>query len=202
MIKNVIFDCGQVLVHFEPEYMVAPYVQDEADKKVLKEVVFDRLYWDRLDAGDMSDEEFCEAIKTRLDKRLWATAEKIYYDWIYNIPEIDGMRELITLIRERYGASIFVLSNISKYFARHKSEIPILSLVDKCICSSECGMQKPDPRIYEYLCQECNIRAEESVFVDDRAENVESAKSIGMQGFVFSKNIAELKDYLTAILEE
>ena len=57
MIKNVVFDFGQVLVHFQPAYMVGKYVTDEADAKLLKEVLFDRLYWDKLDAGTITDEE-------------------------------------------------------------------------------------------------------------------------------------------------
>ncbi|MBO5092626.1 MAG: HAD family phosphatase, partial [Clostridia bacterium] len=56
-IKNVVFDFGQVLVYFQPSYMVGAYVSDEADKALIEEVVFDRLYWDRLDSGDISDEE-------------------------------------------------------------------------------------------------------------------------------------------------
>ena len=57
MIKNVVFDFGQVLVRFEPSYMVGQYVSDPIDAKLLEEVVFDRLYWDRLDAGTISNEE-------------------------------------------------------------------------------------------------------------------------------------------------
>ena len=41
MIENVIFDFGQVLVHFEPEYMVRQYVTDDEDVKLLSEVIFE-----------------------------------------------------------------------------------------------------------------------------------------------------------------
>lgn len=37
MIKNVVFDFGQVLVHFEPEYMTGCYIEDKKDAKLLKE---------------------------------------------------------------------------------------------------------------------------------------------------------------------
>ena len=63
MIKNIVFDFGQVLVHFEPKYMVGVYVDDKDDAKLLEEVVFDRLYWDRLDAGTISNEETVEEIQ-------------------------------------------------------------------------------------------------------------------------------------------
>ena len=62
-IKNVVFDCGQVLVHFEPSYMVGVYVSDKEDKELLEMVVFDRLYWDKLDLGTITNEETVNEIK-------------------------------------------------------------------------------------------------------------------------------------------
>ena len=50
MIKNVVFDFGQVMVHFRPRWMVERCVSDKSDVQLLTEVVFDRLYCDRLAA--------------------------------------------------------------------------------------------------------------------------------------------------------
>jgi putative hydrolase of the HAD superfamily len=197
--KNVVFDFGQVLVRFEPSYMVGRYVSDPEDAMLLSEVVFDRLYWDPLDAGTISDSEVIEAIKKRLPERLWDSAGEIYYNWIYNIPEIEGMRELIIHVKDDLGASVFLLSNISVYFADHSREIPILKLVDKCIFSSVCGKVKPNLDIYEYLCSECNIDPSETVFVDDRKQNVEAAEKLGITGYVFDGNAAKLRAYLDGI---
>ena len=138
-IKNVVFDFGQVMVHFEPAYMVGKYVSDAEDARLLCDVVFDRLYWDKLDSGDISDAEVVDACKQRLPARLHGVAEKIYYNWIYNLPEIEGMRELVIYIKEKYHVNLFLLSNISQYFASHANEIQILSLFDKCIFSAVCG---------------------------------------------------------------
>ena len=57
MIKNVVFDFGQVLVHFDPKYMTEQYVKNTEDAKLVEEVVFDRMYWDKLDLGTISNEE-------------------------------------------------------------------------------------------------------------------------------------------------
>ena len=78
MIKNVVFDFGQVLVHFIPADMVEKYVTDPADSALLQEVVFDRLYWDKLDAGTITDEEVLTAVQARLPERLWSVACEIY----------------------------------------------------------------------------------------------------------------------------
>ena len=103
-IKNVIFDFGQVLVHFEPEYMVRQYVSNEADVPLLTEVIFDRLYWNKLDEGTITNEEVLSECHKRLPKRLWELCDEIYYGWIYNIPEIEGMRDLIKYIKEEFGS--------------------------------------------------------------------------------------------------
>ena len=200
--KNVVFDFGQVLVHFEPSYMVGRYVSDTKDAQLLEAVVFDRLYWDRLDAGTIDDDELFAAFEARLPARLWQAARQIYDNWFYNIPEIEGMRELILYVKNELGASVFLLSNISRHFAAHADEIPILRLIDKCIFSAVCGMVKPHAEIYAHLCESCGIAPEETVFIDDRAENVEGARQAGITGYLFEGDVARLRDYLTALLQE
>ena len=195
MFKNVIFDFGQVLVSFEPRYMVSQYVSDSDDIKQLTETVFDRLYWDRLDAGTISDEELLSEVKKRIPERLWESAEKIYYNWIYNIPEIKGMREIIEALKEK-EIRIFVLSNISLYFAEHADEIPILSLAEKCVYSAVCGFTKPSKDIFEYLCKSCDIKPSESLFIDDNKANILGAEDFGITGYLFDGDVQKLKNYL------
>lgn len=199
-IKNVVFDFGQVLVYFQPSYMVGAYVSDEADKALIEEVVFDRLYWDRLDSGDISDDEVVSAIKTRLPERLWDVSEKIYYNWIYNIPEIEGMSELIDRIKNRYNVKVYLLSNISNYFASHSEEIPILKKLDGCVFSAPIGIVKPNREIFEHLCKAYKLSPEETLFIDDRADNIEGALRCGLKGYVFDGDVNRLRDYLDSIL--
>ena len=198
--KHLIFDCGQVLVRFEPAYMVGVYVTEPADAALLQEVVFDRMYWDRLDAGTITNEETMEAVKARLPERLWDVADTIYYNWIYNIPEIEGMRELILRIKSTYGVDTYLLSNISHYFADHAHEIPILSLIDHPVYSSRCGFVKPAAEIYRYICDTYGLEPYACLFVDDRAENIAAAEAMGMRGYLFDGDAAKLGAYLDEIL--
>ncbi len=198
MIKNIVFDFGQVLVHFDPHYMVTRYVADPSDAAILEEVLFDRLYWDRLDAGTISDDEVISESKKRLPERLHEVAEQIYYNWIYNIPEIDGMRELLCELKSR-GYRLFLLSNISTYFASHEREIPILKLLDGCVYSAMCGYVKPDRRIYEHLTDKFALDPTETLFVDDRAENTEGAKIAGWSAYLFDGDVKRLSDYLLGL---
>lgn len=201
-IKNVVFDFGQVIVHFEPEYMVSKYVTDKDDLKLLSEVVFDRLYWDKLDQGTITDEETLQQCCKRLPKRLWGVAEKIYYNWIYNIPEFDGIKELIRYIKEKYNVRVLLLSNISKYFASHRDEIPILKEFEYCVFSALIGVTKPKREIFEYLCSTCNIEPSETVFIDDNCSNIKAANEFGINGYQFDGNVEGLKAHLDKILSK
>ncbi len=200
MIKNVIFDFGQVIIHFVPEMMVSPYVSDKDDKALLCEVLFDRLYWDKLDKGTITNEEVLEQCRTRLPQRLWDVADKIYYNWIYNVPEIEGMRELIVKLKEKYGVGIYLLSNISNYFVEHRNEFTIFEYFDKCIFSAPLGIVKPSFEIFDYLCKDCDIIPNEAIFIDDNEKNIEAAKKFGLNGYIFDGDVKKLEAYLDTIL--
>ena len=200
MIKNVVFDFGQVMVRFEPSYMVGRYVCDKDDAALLEEVVFDRLYWDKLDSADISDDEVISACCERLPERLWQVAEKIYFEWIYNLPEIDGMRELVRYIKKTYGVRVLLLSNISKYFAEHADEIDVLREFETCVFSAVIGMIKPNADIFEYVCEKYVILADETVFVDDNPNNIKGAQSVGITGYLFDGDADKLKAYLDGVL--
>ena len=201
MIKNVVFDFGQVLVHFQPAYMVAKYVTDEADAKLLEEVLFDRLYWDKLDEGTISNEEMMSAVQARIPQRLWSLAEEIYAHWIYHIPEIEGMVQLILRVKEGYGKRVLLLSNISKFFVEHADEVPILRLIEERVFSAACGMVKPNREIFEHLCTTYALRPEETLFIDDSPKNIAGAEAYGIRGYIFDGDVEKLGAYLDEVLQ-
>ncbi len=198
MIKNVVFDFGMVLVKFEPEYMTSRYVEDKDDVKLVSEVLFDRLYWDRLDAGTISDEEVVRESCKRLDVRLHKAVSEIYDNWMYNLPEIEGMRELLKKLKGK-EIPLFLLSNISETFAKRSGDISILSYFDKCIFSAVCGYKKPSIDIFNYLLDTCNIKAEETLFVDDSEKNINGAKKAGLTAYLFDGDSKKLEAYFKHI---
>ena len=103
MIKNLVFDFGQVMIRFDPLYMTKKYIDNDADARAAAGVIFDRLYWNPLDSGDIRDEEVVRLSKERLPEKFHKAVEDIYYNWIYNIPEIDGMREIVAFVKENGG---------------------------------------------------------------------------------------------------
>ena len=195
MIKNVIFDFGKVLVDFEPTYMTSRYIDNIEDIKLVSDVLFDRLYWDRLDAGTISDSEVISESCKRLPQRLHQKVADIYNNWMYNLPEIYGMRELLQKLYDK-GVRLFLLSNISEGFAKKSSEFSILSYFERCFFSAVCGLTKPSAEIFNHLLNECGIKAEETLFVDDSQKNILGAKGAGISTYLFDGDSKKLESFL------
>ena len=195
MIKNVIFDFGQVMVRFDPAYMVGRYVTDAADAAILADAVFDRLYWDRLDDGTIEDEEVVRLASLRVPERLRPLVGKIYYNWIYNLPEIEGMHKLVCDLKKR-GIGVYLLSNISRYFAAHAKEIPCLAPFDGCVFSAEVGLVKPSGEIFAHICERFGIDKGECVFIDDSEKNIRGALAFGIEGYLFDGDSVRLREFL------
>lgn len=202
MIKNIVFDFGNVLIKYNPEYMVSKYIQDSEDKKLMESVVFDRLYWDRLDDGGITDEEVVAYSCARLPERLHDLCRRIYYDWPLNLPAMPGMWELAERVKKEYGVRLFLLSNIGSYFEKFEKHFSVLSLMDKRIYSALVGHVKPNRDMFEYLLDTCNIIPNETLFVDDSQKNIDGAEAIGIHGYLFDGDSKKLSDYIDSLFDE
>ena len=197
--KNYIFDFGQVLVRFDPLFMTKTFVKDEEDCALVSRVVFDRLYWDRLDIGSITDEEVKEGICSRLPKRLQNKACRVYDNWIYNLPIINGMKELIFQLKKQ-GKGLYLLSNISIGFSQKYKSVPeiseILSLFDGLVFSGPIGKVKPTKDIYDHILSKYSLKAEECLFIDDNEDNIVGSKKAGIAGYLFDGDKEKLKKYI------
>lgn len=196
MLKNFIFDFGEVLVKFDTKYMTEQFIENPDDVKLVEEVVFDRLYWDKLDEGRITDEEVKAGIRSRLPKNLSDDACLVYDNWYKNLPFIDGMRGILNEIKQS-GGRLYLLSNISVGFAENYSTVPeikeVLDVFDGLVFSGKLGITKPGKEIFNYVLEKYNLKAEESVFIDDRKVNVEGAQRVGINTFLFEGCVDKLK---------
>ena len=199
MIKNVVFDFGQVLIRFEPAYIVARHTTDAQTARLLEDVVFDRAYWNRLDAGEITDDEAASLLRERLPTYLRELGEGVFRSWIDHLPPIEPMQKLAADLKKQ-NVPLFLLSNISVRFAERADEFPILKLFDKCIFSGTCRMIKPDSAIYHHMLAECGIKAEETIFIDDSAANIEAAIACGIHGYHYTGDTNALRAHLAKAL--
>ena len=80
------------------------------------------------------------------------------------------------------GVPLALLTNNVKEFGdAWRSSFPVDELFEIVVDSSEVGMRKPDPRIYELTCERAGVATEESVFLDDNGDNVAAARALGIE---------------------
>ena len=199
MLQNYIFDFGNVLTVFDPDLLTTPHIEDAKTRKTVSEVVFDRLYWDALDWGTITDEEIKADIRRRLPAHLRDIGCKVYDRWVHNLTPVAGMEKLVADLKKT-GAKLYILSNVSIGFANTYKEVPwirkLFSLFDGIILSGTVGIAKPGKEIFEYMLKTFAIKAEESLFIDDNAKNIETAKSLGISGYLFDGDSVKLREKL------
>lgn len=94
---------------------------------------------------------------------------------------------MYALVEELRGLNIPValLSNIDERLSKLIREFGLYKPFDPCLLSCDIGMEKPDPRAYELLLKELHLPATEVIFIDDRQENIEAAKKLGLDAILF-----------------
>jgi putative hydrolase of the HAD superfamily len=79
-----------------------------------------------------------------------------------------------------------MLSNIDDRYTKLIRDFGFYKPFEPCLLSCEMGLEKPDPKAYELLLKTINLPAEEIVFIDDKEENVEAAKAMGIDAILFT----------------
>ncbi|ADQ14216.1 HAD family hydrolase [Halanaerobium hydrogeniformans] len=184
MIKNIVFDLGNVLLDFDPESYLADLEYDEQQKMEIKKAVFASPEWLQLDRGSLN---FAEAKKKMIARNphLAPEIENVVDGWekILSLKE-DTLLILKELAQKDY--QLYVLSNFhQKAFAYVHEKYDFFSYFSGIVISSEVGMIKPEKEIYSYLLNEYQLKAEETLFIDDTLANIEAAQSKGIKGIHF-----------------
>ena len=199
MIDYVIFDFGRVIVDFDETKMTRAYVKDEALVPLVRDTVFDRKYWDLLDLGTISDDEVKAGIASRLSEPLTCAAYDVYDNWIAHVDILDGIEDAILTAKAR-AKGIYLLSNISPQFVenyhRHPTLARILSHFDGLVFSGVLHMVKPDARIFNYLLDTYGVPPEKALFIDDSQKNIDGARAVGIQPYLFDGDTQKLKNFL------
>lgn len=88
-------------------------------------------------------------------------------------------------LQQRPGVTVGVISNTNQaHILWLDAHLPELAQLDLVMMSSEVGMAKPDPAIYELALELLNLPAGQAIFVDDLTPNVIAAQGLGMAGIV------------------
>ncbi len=192
MIKNIVFDMGNVIIRFDPELFMVRLGLAEEDRKLLKRELFVSLEWSRMDRGSLTDEEAAEIVCRRVPERLHDAVRRLVGMWDRPILPVAGMYELVEELRGM-GYGIYLLSNAS--FRQHDywPRVPASKFFDGTLISADVKLVKPQPEIYRLLCDKFSLLPEECVFIDDSTSNAEGAYFCGINALVFHGDAHEMR---------
>lgn len=195
MYKNIVFDVGKVLL----SYRWAGALEDAGVPKEvacdLAPELFDKPLWQELDYGirpyfDIV-EDFGKAYPEYKEelRRYFTDVEKL------PIPREKVWNE-VKRLKEK-GYKLYILSNYSEYmFKKHTSMFPFIEYMDGVLVSYMDNLCKPDEKIYRTLFERFKINPKESIFFDDRPENTEKSRELGMDAITVTDEeflVEELK---------
>lgn len=196
MIRNIIFDMGNVLILFDTEAFIDRIgIKDPADRHILQREVYRSVEWAMMDRGSLTDAEAAERMRKRVPEHLKEAVTLLVEKWDRPVLPVEGMYELVRDLKEA-GYGIYLLSNASYHQHDYWDDIPGSSLFDGKLISCDVHVVKPQPEIYLMLFQKFGLRPEECFFIDDATWNVEAGMLCGMQGAVFHGDVGEMREKL------
>jgi len=198
MIRNLVFDMGNVLIAYDPGLFIRQRGFEGEDADLLLKNVFLSEEWKHIDDGSMTEDEMIAALREKLPPRLMPAARDLILHWEEPHREIPGMYELIRDLRER-GFRIFLLSNTAP---RQRAYWPTLSFsvfFEGTLISAEEHQTKPGVEIFRTFLDRFGLDPAECLFIDDSEANVKAAESVDMQAIVF-RGAENLKEELEKAL--
>lgn len=192
IIKNVILDLGGVLVDIDPE------TTHEELERILRPEAFSKIFSEELpeivvamETGALSKEKFKRTMLKNCHKGV--SASQVVDAWCDMILEFRTPRvKMVQKLNKKYN--LYLLSNTNVYHVsyfenefKNRFHFSIKKLFKKVYYSNKIGYRKPDPKAFEYVLNDAGLNANETVLVDDRADNCETAVKLGMQAIKVPK---------------
>ena len=188
MIRNLVFDMGNVLVDYDGMRVCRALIQDEAIRERVYISVFESPEWVKLDMGIIPEETAVKRMQSRLKtEEEKEAAARCYEQWhIYNMPPMKGMEKLVKELKEK-GYGLYICSNASvRLLECYKEVIPAIECFDGVLFSSEVKCMKPQKEMYQHFYERFGLNPQECLFMDDLEENIQGARETGMDGICFA----------------
>ena len=199
MIKNIVFDMGQVLIHWSPRQFTSLLELSEQDAQMVERELFRSVEWVRLDRGTIEEENAIHSVCKRLPEHLHDSVRRLITGWWeWPLQPMGGMAELVRELKD-LGYGIYLLSNASGALHGYFHRIPGAEYFDGKVVSADLKLLKPQAEIYQALYARFGLNPEECVFIDDVPANIDGAMMTGMQGLVFYGDVVRLRRELRAM---
>ena len=182
MIKNVIFDIGNVILKFNVEEVLKKFTDSQEEQKFIMENIIKSPEWLEyalIDTGYISREEAIDIVSDRTNHSNDELIKNFWYNY-NNYAFVNT--EILDLIKElkNKGYSVYLLSNINSYTTENVARSGLFELVDGYILSYQVHQVKPYEGIYKTLLEKYNLTANECLFIDDNQKNIVTGNKLGI----------------------
>jgi putative hydrolase of the HAD superfamily len=188
MIKNIIFDVGNVFVRWSPPDIIERcfgHDRDSDENLARAEALFRGPLWRRLNMGEVTQAEAALAYQAEFGLSAQQT-DAIFFHVTDHQEPIEGTEALARRLKD-CGYQVFALTdNVHEVVAYLKSRHQFWPLFEGAVVSAEIGLMKPDPAIFRHAIEKFGLVAAETVFLDDIEANVAGARSVGMEARLFT----------------
>ncbi len=183
VIKNIVFDVGNVLVRYDPDFIVSCAFPAHEDPKTLVNGIFKHQTWYELNLGHITESDALKEYHSRLGIPLdqLESMAQIIKESLVPIP---GGIELLKQLHATYP--LYALTdNTHEIMAYLQQRYDFWPLFKGVVVSASLGHLKPSKEIFDYLLNTYELVADETLFLDDIARNVEGARKVGIQAIQF-----------------
>ncbi len=196
VIKNIVFDVGNVLVRYDPDFIVTCAFPTHEDPKALVNGIFKHQTWYELNLGHISESEALKEYHSRLGLEL-AQLENMAQIIKESLVPIPGGIELLKQLHATYP--LYALTdNTHEIMAYLQQRYDFWPLFKGIVVSASLGHLKPSKEIFQHLLNTYQLVAHETLFLDDIARNVEGARNVGIHAIQFEnteQTVNELKQF-------
>jgi HAD superfamily hydrolase (TIGR01509 family) len=183
-VHNVIFDLGGVLLEWNPDAILTRFQPDSDLRRALRAALFGHSDWRMFDRGGLTESELLERMVIRMGRprlELLAIVDAVRESLV---EKPDTVR-LIRSLHQR-GIALYCLSNMpSSIYAYLRHRHSFWDVFRGIVISGDVQMVKPEPELFAHLLERFDLRAAESVFIDDLPVNIEAAQRAGLQTIWF-----------------
>jgi 2-haloacid dehalogenase len=182
----VVFDIGGVLIDWNPRYLYRKlFAEDTTAMEEFLNSVCTPDWNLQQDAGRSWKEAIDDLSARYPEKAELIAAYDLNWDEMVSGP-IPGTADLLWELKRR-GTPVYCITNFSvDKLNRARERFEELNAFDGIVISGEVRMLKPDAAIYRHLLDQHDLRAEETLFIDDVEHNVEGARTVGMHAVRFT----------------
>jgi HAD superfamily hydrolase (TIGR01509 family) len=187
--EAIVFDIGWVFVHLDPRPILEYLAVRASDRPALQTLV-ESIRLDDHETGKVHGGELLERLARIAERPV--TVDQVREKWLDMFVLQPAMVELAHRLSERYR--VHLLSNIGDLHWAHLSrEYGLHRIGHGALPSFVAGVMKPHAGIFQEAERRFELEPRTTVFIDDRPENIDAARSRGWTGILHSGYVSTLK---------